>query len=182
MKRFSLLFLATLLICLLIPKQSSAHVFFTNETGTSGVIMHLTPDDDPVAGELASMYFDIKDTKLSTETHNYRLYIIDASNMQTQASTNPIGSQSVSALYVFPVQGTYTLELRATPIYDANRLEQKPVIFRYSQSVNRGITASALDEPRYAWAEVGFIFAFVILGVVIVAVFNRRKDMIRYTK
>ncbi len=183
MKRMLTSLLIAMASLLLLGTSASAHVFIGADSGNSGVIMHVTPDDDPIAGAEANFYFDIQDSALNTNTRYYRLFIIDADEAEVQAATYVRGEQTLAASYVFPTQGVYTLRLAAYPIHDANNPDaaSDPVIFTYNQRVSRGIVSSPQDAPSHVWAEFGIIAGLSALIVVMIVVISRYKLILQYT-
>ncbi len=175
--------IAMLLALLLGPAQSaSAHVFFTDETGNAGVITHITPDDDPIAGSRTSFYFDIKSDTINTDDYIFRLNIVDNTGQKMPASVMAMGPTAVGGAYVFPVQGAYTLELIATPIYAGRASQLPPTTFTYDLRVTRGTVASPLDQPRYAWAEFGLVAGLCGIVVLSIVVISRRQMIAKFTK
>lgn len=171
------------ILALFLPAKASAHVFFRDKSGTSGAVMHVTPDDDPIAGETAEFYFELEDSAPSTEEANYLMYVINDGS-QDVAATRSAGERSVAASYVFPSQGAYTIELHAYLGYDpANQAAaDDPVIFAYDMRVTRGTAVSPLDQPRFAWAEAGLVMSITSLAAVLVAAAARRQAILSYTK
>lgn len=42
-------------------QKAYAHVLVSDESNTVGAVLHITPDDDPIAGESAHIFFDVQD-------------------------------------------------------------------------------------------------------------------------
>jgi hypothetical protein len=175
-----LLLMALFFVSVMVPKTASAHVFFKDTSGQRGVIMHSTPDDDPIAGSTTNFYLDVKDPALSTDKTWYRIYVTsNADGIRNPAISSITGPQTVSASYVFPSQGLYTIELVAEPKYAT---QSSVITFRYDMRVARGIVRSPLDAPRYAWAEAGLVASILTLLVVLLAMYNKREKIKLFTK
>lgn len=56
------------------------------------------------------------------------------------------------------------------------------VVFEYTQRVTRGLVASPLDQPRYAWAELGLVLGACAMILLIITVIYRRKIIAGFTK
>lgn len=167
-----------------VPQKAYAHVFYTDTTGTYGIIMHAVPDDDPIAGEMTDFYIEVKDPSITGSDYAYRFNIVNENNMQTTVLVQKRGERSLHASYIFPEQGTYLLELIAYPITDDRRLDEsrENIVFHYNQRVSRGTIGSPLDSPRFVWAEFGMLAAgcgIVVLGIIVV---NRSERIARFTK
>ena len=155
----------------LISSQATfAHVLVTDDTKTKGAILHIIPDDDPVAGEEATLYFD---TQEQLSDARVELMIENTSGDATKVETSKDGSL-VTAKYTFAVQGAYSVTF--TVISDDARY-----VFTQSQRVSRGVSTSTLARPSYAWAEVLLLASGICFAVLIIIALNRRKDIARHS-
>ncbi|HJQ07939.1 MAG TPA: hypothetical protein VJ836_00485 [Candidatus Saccharimonadales bacterium] len=175
MNRKLLVSLMAFIAVLLLPGSVSAHVLIKDQVGGAGAILHVNPDDDPIAGERATLFFDIRDNSINPESSRARLTIIDDQGVAAVASSEVLGS-SVSANYVFPRQGLYELKLVIT------RGDKTIHIFMQSQRVGRGIIGSVTASSALAWAETGIIFTLIAAAFTVIIVFNRREAIKRYSK
>lgn len=107
--------LLLLLSILLLPAVTSAH--FLKTDGSIGAIIHITPDDDPVAGEVSALFFDIKDRedKFRVEDCDCELQIFQNGTSLFSESLLTNGDD-VSASYTFPNTGVYEVKLSGAPI------------------------------------------------------------------
>jgi hypothetical protein len=155
-----------------------AHVFITDQTGQIGAVLHVNPDDDPVAGESSDLFFEIDSQSFSKHSHKLELQIIDD---QGQAAQVPIVLQgsSVSANYIFPQQGTYKLLLTARAHGTA---QDHAHVFTYTQRVSRGVAGSVLDAQTYQWADIILVGSLCAFLVLLVIGFNRRREIALYSK
>jgi hypothetical protein len=160
-----------ILSCFLFAQQASAHVLVMDSTNTQGAILHIIPDDDPVAGEVSQLYFDMQQT--NDTVREVRLVIRDEAGAESSVDTTVKGAL-VTASYIFPAQGAY--EIRYTVIEDRNEY-----VFTQAQRVSRGIVSSALNTPNYSWAQALLIASGVGLVILGILVWNHRKDIAKHS-
>lgn len=167
--------IATLTCTLLLPSIASAHVLVKDQAGSTGALLHIIPDDDPVAGEPATLFFDVRDPSIAKSGASTRLTIYDEQNKSLEVSSTLQGS-SVSATYTFPRQGLYIIKL---VIKQNGRTTHT---FVESQRVSRGIINGETMPSAPAWAEVGIIFSGIAAVCAAIITFNRRKTISEYSK
>jgi hypothetical protein len=150
------------------PMSAAAHVLVRDQTGRAGLIMHVTPGDDPVAGVPSTIFFDVegvsvadRDTIDVSVTHNGRSDIV---------AVQPNGN-GLRATYTFARQGVYAVRLTI----DAN---DRRVVFVANQRVSRGVGQSSAAQT-YAWAEIGLMAAVVGLAALSIIAWNRRHEITR---
>lgn len=155
------------LVCCLFGQTTSAHVLVTDDTKTNGAILHIIPDDDPVAGESATLFFDTQDKLLNADNTKVTL-TVQRPDEEKKSVAMTVAGTLATVDYVFPVQGVYNLTFLA----ESNG---KSYTFEWSQRVSRGVMGSALDRPHYAWAEMLVVGAGVSFALLIIIAINRRK-------
>jgi xanthine/uracil/vitamin C permease (AzgA family) len=175
MKRLLLLCSLAMLVVFMTPTIASAHVLVMDESKSAGAILHITPDDDPIAGQSATLYFDMQG-KRAADTR-VTLAIKDDYGAASQVSIEPGEAKGslITASYIFPKQGVYTITFTV-------RQDDRTYTFAQSQRVARGVSGSALDRPTYAWAEALTAGCGVGLAVLVIVAFNRRKTIARQSK
>ncbi|MGH7218102.1 MAG: hypothetical protein ACREGE_01485 [Candidatus Microsaccharimonas sp.] len=156
-----------------VPQAASAHVLVMDASGTQGAIMHIMPDDDPIAGEEAIIYFDRQGIDVSS-AGEVSLVI---RNEEGEAAAIPVETKDAltSAKYTFSKQGVY--ELRFIVNYDSQELS-----FTQSQRVTRGVTDGSTAASSHLWAEGLLVVSgvgFLVLGVLFM---NRRGEIKNYSK
>lgn len=166
MKR--LLVVVLFAIAVFIPVPATAHVLITDSSQSKGAILHIIPDDDPVAGEQSPLYFDTQEQLLKPDTSSKVTLIIENTTGEKTDVPVKIDGSLVTADYTFPMQGVYKLT------YEIVAGNEK-YIFTQSQRVSRGAVESALNQPTYAWAEMLIVGTGVGLIVLMIVAFNRRK-------
>lgn len=163
------------LVLISFTRPAAAHMFSKDTMSSSGAVLHITPDDDPIAGESASMIFSIHGLS-DAEQSSARLIITDDQNHEAIVPAH-IRSGAVVAEYTFPRQGLYKISLSIEQ--DGRQTHQ----FMQSQRVNRGIISNATvksDTPL--WAVVGAVgTGAATIGVALTA-FIRRKAIGSYSK
>jgi hypothetical protein len=154
-----------------ISYSAQAHVLIKDETGITGAIVHIIPNDDPIAGQPAELFFDVQQLEISSE--NSTLTIKDKVG---QSTTVPVSAQnnSVYASYTFPAQEVYTLQLRI-------KTNNATHVFTYSQRVSRGTEILQSVENNHSWAEVLSIISASGLIVTAIIAFNRRREISDYS-
>jgi hypothetical protein len=145
---------------------ASAHVVLQSTSANrAGAVLHISPDDDPVAGEPSELFYDLK----NAQPHNATLIVTAAGGYRTSQPVFVDGT-TINAKYTFPAQGTYHLSLRA---FGA----QGGYFFEYDQAVTRGKLAAAPAGPQHDWATPMFVAAACALAVVIIVGINNRRGI-----
>lgn len=158
---------------LLVGPNAQAHVLIVDESRSQGALLHINPDDNPIAGEEALLYFDTQ-SNLLTRSSTVTLTIRHSAEKTDTVPTTIEGSL-VTASYTFPVQGVYTMSYNIT---DQNHTST----FLHTQRVSRGATVSALDKPHYTWAEAATVSAVIGIFVVTILAISRRRDIAKQSR
>lgn len=164
-----LLFTCLLLVC--ISSDAAAHVLIKDGTGTKGAILHIRPDDDPIADEPATLYFDtqnLQDSKVSVEIRNTRTGKID------KVSPVAMDGSLATLQYVFPTQGVYKLVFTVSG--------EDTYTFTKYQRVTRGISVDSSASSTHAWSEILFVASGIGLIVLFTTFLNRRKEIAANSK
>lgn len=168
MKKLSV---ALVLVFTLLPlSKASAHVFILDTTQATGAVLHINPDDDPIAGEKSQFFFDSQ--ALSGANEASFSITIDGTVDDVEMEVN---DTLATAEYVFASQGVYKLEFTVSSGGDT-------YVFEHTQRVSRGVSDSPLDEPVHAWAEVALVTGIAGLALLAIIVFNRRLAIGRQSK
>lgn len=163
------------LVCIIVAPSVQAHVLIADDQNRVGAVLHITPDDDPIAGELSSIFFDIQNNAVSDKSHSFTLTVLPDNGERVYVPITPAGSM-VSAAYAFPSQGLYELILLAEPLDTST----KSLSFRQSQWVSRGEVVKAPLQYTHIWAEVGLVASVCSLLVIGIIVFNKRNILASY--
>ena len=110
----------TLILCLFSANQASAHSL--KSSGTISALMHINPDDDPVAGQNSEILFLIndKDKKFQAENCSCTASVIEDdkelfSSSLFKGKTSYRGIFAPAIPFVFPHKGIYTIKLIGGP-------------------------------------------------------------------
>ncbi len=169
-----------LIIALLTPlylfipiNSASAHVLITDETNTKGAILHIIPDDDPIAGEQATLYFDAQNQLIQADS-SVTLTIKDENGNEKEVETK-IDDSLVTANFTFPEQGVYNVTYAVVSNGNTH-------VFNQSQRVSRGLANTDQVGQTYAWAESLLVASGISFAFLFIVAFNRRKDIARQSK
>jgi hypothetical protein len=155
-KRFATVLISACL--LLIPAQVSAHEFIRDDNGKETVVLHIDPEDDPVAGQTSTLSFDLQNVQPETAV----LHVTTADGKTVELAAYVKGPV-VSSQYTFAAQGVYRLHLL---VHSGDRTYG----FGYTQRVSRG----AAEKPL--WAEVLFYGGAAGAIATIAAAWRRRGN------
>ena len=171
MSKVVLLLAATLIVFLPMP-AAQAHVLLRDDTQQVGALLHIQPDDDPIAGEEARLYFDLQPVPAGelTATLTVRTELGSTENIATT-----IDAGTISASYVFPAQGLYTLRLTVTA-------DSATHVFTYMQRVSRGIAHTAVQRQTHGWAELTLAVAASGFVILLVLYIRNRKAITNYSR
>jgi hypothetical protein len=161
--------MVAIVVCLLSAVPASAHVVIFDTKGKTATVLHLNPDDDPIAGQESNLLFDVQGAALQSAM----LTII---NDQGERARPPVdlNDTMVGADYTFPKQGVYELRLKTVS-------QQGIKTFVYDQRVSRGIAGSPLDSRPSVWAQLLRVMCPIALLLLLIVAFNRRKDIAAYS-
>jgi hypothetical protein len=100
-------------VSLFVNKTVDAHVLKTDNA--IGAILHVNPDDDPIAGEPTQFFFALKDKQNKFATDNCDCQIRITQNgktlIQQNAQTDPDNKQALLFTYTFPQTNVYQVTL-----------------------------------------------------------------------
>lgn len=170
--KINLLFFALMLSFILLGSSARAHVVIKDQTNTYNSILHITPDDDPIAGKISQLFFDIQGLKIKEDSQP--TLEIKGDNAHDIIDTK-VDKNFVSADYTFKNTGLYKLKLTIESADD------EAFIFEYSQRIVRGEGAEGLDA-RHAWAEIIMVAASTGLLVLATVAFSKRKRILDKNK
>jgi hypothetical protein len=150
-----------------------AHVFINDTVNSTGSILHISPDDDPIAGQTTEAFYDIQSSdKLSFSSAT--LKVIDTSQ-NTMIIPATISQGNVQANFIFPSQGLYKLHLVVST-------SGRSLTFDYDQRVSRGAVAGSVTAPRHKWALAGLIGGSIALMATWLIALNYRVRILTQSK
>jgi hypothetical protein len=101
--------------------RAEAHVLQVD--GSIGAVLHIDPDDDPIANAPATFFFDFKDTQNQFQIPDCNCTVTVSSNGKTLFSENlnntadvKTASTSASFSYTFPAEGIYAVVAQGAPV------------------------------------------------------------------
>lgn len=167
--------LLTGVLLLSLPFVSSAHVL--KHDSSVGAIMHISPDDDPIIGQISTVYFDIKDKDnkftpekcfcafkvLKDDAEVYSQLLFQNSNLKAEAD------------YTFTEKGDYTIELDGDP---KNEEDFDEFDFKFPVHVEREI--KPVPKVNHFWHYILIGGAALVALSMIGYDFVKNKDY--YTK
>lgn len=146
--------------------SAHAHTVLRDTSKTRSALLHVQPDDNPIAGEQSTLYFDTQqgDGLFFSDDSVVTLTLRHETAPPVDITANMNGSLATFT-YTFPSQGLYELSFLA--IANGKQYE-----FTQDWRVSRGVTLLAVDAPDHAWAEIvllaagvsGAILALVMIG------------------
>lgn len=169
--------LASLLFLLFISTSKvSAHVLMKDSSAGIGAIVHINPDDDPVAGSQTQMYIDIQDEaarfKIPIESYQVSIQRPDGARERPQAN---VAGSVLDVKYVFPTKGLYRIEL-TSPTSQA-----RSVSMSYAVRVSRGVGQKS-DKDTHSWTQYVLPVSSALLVVTLVYGFSNRKKILALSK
>lgn len=175
-----ILLLSIFLTTLIFPSPLSAHVLETD--GSIGAVLHVNPDDSPIIGQPAELYFEIKDRNgLFTPQACQCTLTITENNKNIYTQNLIASSDDTSGLgteFSFPRQNLYQLKLSGQPLPSNNF---QPFELTYTLRVERtATTATTTNSGLSLWISSHIphlIFSLVILASVIVIIRKHRREV-----
>ena len=163
----------------LLGSSVQAHVLLKDKTTNTGAILHINPDDDPIAGEETIMFVDIQDSASSTRLP-YGAYDFFITNEAGERQNVPMeaGGSINTVVYTFPNRGVYTLEVASKPAYDS----LQPVHMTYSLRVSRGIGTAYVTNQANEWATPLLIMCVTGFVLLCITAFHNRKAIFVHSK
>lgn len=167
-----LLTLSVIALCLCLTHTGAqAHVLIkSSDDVTVSAILHVSPDDDPIAGEAASLFFDIQGVTGLKTSYDAKVFTTNETGTDIVTKTS-MRDNGVLATTIFPTQGVYALRLE---LWQRNNPSAITVL-THSQRVVRGVGAT--PPVHYAWADSLRIISVILLISLGIVAFNNRKDI-----
>lgn len=147
----------------LLPLPVFAHV--VKSDGTVGAVIHIDPEDDPVAGGENTIYLEFKDTtgKFNLPDCDCKLTISkDSQEVSSQSFSSTSESEPLSAVipFVFPEKGIYEVKISG-----ASKTSDFPnFVFTYDVRVARDNNST--PAPKESWFSEHVIHLIGSFGIV----------------
>ncbi len=171
------------LVCLVLvtawTTSVSAHVLLRDARADIGAVLHINPDDDPIAGQTSQLYFDLQDknSQVRIAYSGYELIIADERNGAVTVPLTVSGS-TLQVEYTFPSQGLYRLTLRSKASYD----QFQKVAMRDSLRVSRGVAGRIDSKPKHPLASVISLAVTVAFISLVILAWNYRHIIARHSR
>ncbi|MDB4939877.1 MAG: hypothetical protein JWO40_302 [Candidatus Doudnabacteria bacterium] len=149
---------------------ANAHVLKSD--GEVGAVLHIDPDDDPIANEPAAFYFAIKDTSGKFDPSKCDCHFIVTKDQQT-VFDKPISIIKQSGEwdgiigYTFTDRAIYSVLLKGTP-KTTNAFQ--PFNLDYDIRVSRTANATAPGTSNSSSTQIHLVH-FVLFGIAFIAIF-----------
>jgi hypothetical protein len=141
---------------------AAAHVLIRDKSAKLGAELHISPDDDPVAGKESVLYFSIesKVANFNPDKYTRTIQITDDAGFKDVALVK-WNKQTLYVSYTFPHTGVYSL--RMTLEENSAGIDAPTYEFNYNLRVSRGLSGGANDSNASLSAEIGFIILVCLL-------------------
>lgn len=183
MKKF--LLTISLLIFLLSANwnAASAHVLQTDRT--IGAVMHIDPNDDPIAGEQASIFFELKDTtnRLTSKNCDCKIAILESGKTIYaqpifQNNSNP-SLDNASLFYTFPNPDVYQIILTGNPL---SKNSFQPFKLTFNIRAEQPTDNSSTNKSQlFATNHLGYFIVGILLLLVSIVIVKRKFNSPKFT-
>jgi hypothetical protein len=156
-------------LCML-PQRAEAHVLIADTTNKIGAIVHFSPDDEPVAGGISGIYFDVP-SNIDIALSNPELEIDSSNGSIRELVPVTINGQTISAAFEFPLRDLYNIDLSFSPP------GRTPLQFHYSVRITSSLYGANPSPHVAAWVKVGLLLSVWSLLALIVVAIKQRKEI-----
>lgn len=177
-KTFLLLFLTLIIF---VP-QVSAHVLETENS--IGGVLHIEPEDNPIAGEPSAIILDIKDTqnKFSSTNCNCTLTILENNQVITTQpfSSTPDSQTAITTSFTFPQTDIYKIKISGIPFQpDSFTPFNLEYDIRVARSSSQITSTSSPTNPLLNWISSHLINILIIGILIIIIIWLLAKKIIK---
>jgi hypothetical protein len=154
---------------MLAAAEAGAHMLKTD--GDIGVLMHVDPNDEPVAREPATFFFEIKDRSghFSGAECDCRLKIL-REDRQIADQPAQAGQTGVAAKFSFPEAGMYRVELNGAPVAQGR-------FARFSVPFDLRVERSGAPGSSRLWLALAVVAGAGLLASAAWAIIRVLRDM-----
>lgn len=188
MKKITI-FLTTFYVLLVTSSiQASAHVLIVD--GSVGAVMHIDPDDSPVAKQQSAFFFEFKDTQNKFQPKNCDCEFSIVENGSTiysqplfETSVNP-SLNNASVFYTFPQEDVYQVKVVGKP-NTPNSFQQFTLIYNVRVDQIADTITSTSSQTNNFWGEhlVYFLgLGFIIIGLLMYiaySIFHKKNPSVK---
>lgn len=161
-------------------RPAQAHVLIPDNTEKIGAILHLSPDDDPVARKLTGIHFEVQASiDLKKSAANMVVESGDGGIKETIPAVTD--GTAVFAQVVFPLPGLYYVTLVIDPP-GSNPASSQPRTFRTAVQVTRIANGTKVTPHVPEWAKVGLVLTQWLMAALVLIIIGRRKRIIKQSR
>jgi len=178
---FILVFLAFDFYFLILSTPVYAHILKTD--GSIGAVLHIDPEDDPIAGQQAGFFFEFKDTKNQFQPQKCNCVFSVLEN-GAQIYTQPLFQNnlkpsltSASVFYTFSGKDVYQVRVVGAPTV-TNGFQPFTLIYDIRVSREGALTAAGAQVPaaeNWIYAHIILIVGAAILTIFLIGVLFKQK-------
>lgn len=152
------------------PAAAWAHELATDDA--IGVVLHVDPVDDPIAGKPSSFFFDFddRDNKFSLDHCHCTVTIRQNGITLVSEQLRETNISAASATYTFPATGVYQIVVNGVP-QPQNAFQ--PFTVSYDIHVNRQVTANLTARSGWVIAVVVGLGSLILVFVIGLALYRK---------
>ncbi len=171
------------LLFFLTPQTALAHILKSD--GSIGAVLHISPDDDPIAGEQSSFYFEFKDKEGKFDPQKCLC------NVTILQSDKDIYSQplfkdnlepslkNASFSFTFPERDVYKVKISGTSVGGEFAAFELIYDIRVERSVNSEPVKSTDEENNWFWSHaIHLIGGFLLGGFLVFALIAQKRKKV----
>lgn len=161
-----------------LASEARAHVL-TTDHGV-GAVLHISPDDDPVAGSESTLFFAFKDTSgnFSTEGCDCTAIVKREGEEIARAPLTPESDENASFTFIFPEKNVYQVTVTGNPKTEGGF---EPFTLSYDVRVARSTDTQTVPgeaNANQSWLSQHvphIIGLLLVIGLFSVVLFKRNK-------
>jgi hypothetical protein len=157
-------------------KPIFAHILATDHN--IGAVLHIDPNDEPIAGQQASFFFEFKDKqgKFSPQNCNCTFTILENNNQLYaqpvfRDNNNP-SLTSASVFFTFPVKDVYKIKVTGTPTTPGTF---QPFTLTYDVRVDQDSANQSPGAQNWFTSHIIHILVGAAILVFVIVAFIQRK-------
>jgi len=147
-----------------LPLFASAHTF--KAFGNTSVMMHVNPNDDPIAGEQSNLIFLVSYKDDSVYTCTCKVQVVDGGKTIFSA---PFTGSDTSIPYIFPHPGVYQLVIAGTDNASST------FNLSFDQRVEKAANATGAQANSTRWILYVCAGLAVLLAALVGLILNKRN-------
>lgn len=169
----------TIMVALFLLSAPNAYAHILKTDGTIGAVMHINPDDDPIAAKPSDFFFEIKDTenKFSlSKCHCEGLVIKNDQIVYSTSLSSHNGEEDITSAgftYTFPDKGIYTIMVNGMPL---ESISFKTFSLKYTVRVDReevNNVQTTDNDSSNSWLPIALVPITVVSLLLIIKLFTK---------